>query len=56
MSFKERFNSAELIDSPTCFNGPPWCGECDPSQCLYFMEVAFIPEDQLNDYSPILDQ
>ena len=56
MSFKERFNSSEPINAPTCFYGPPWCGKCDPSQCLYFMEVAFIPEDQFKDYGPILDQ
>ena len=56
MSFKERFNSSEPIPEPQCFNGPPWCGKCDPSQCLYMMETAFIPEDQLNDYSPMLEE
>jgi len=41
MSFKERFDSSELIESLTCFYGPPWCGKCDPMQCLYLMEYAF---------------
>jgi len=45
MSFKERFNSAEPIGSPICFNGPPWCGKCKPEHCLYLMEYAFIPEE-----------
>ena len=55
MSFKERFNSSEPITAPACFNGPPWCGECSPIQCLYMMETAFMDEDQLNDYSPTLE-
>jgi len=55
MSFQERFNSSEPITGPTCFNGPPWCGECSPIQCLYMMETAFMDEESLNDYSPILD-
>jgi len=55
MSLSERFNSSEPIITPSCIYGPPWCGKCKPETCIYFMEVDFIPEEELKDYSPILD-
>ena len=53
MSFEERFNSAEIIEAPTCFYGPPWCGKCGPEQCLYLMEHAFMPEENWDEWDPI---
>lgn len=45
MSLKERFDSSEPIEAPTCFNGPPWCGKCKPYHCLFLMEYTFMGDD-----------
>ena len=53
MSFKERFDSSEPIEHPDCIYGPPWCGKCEPEQCLYLMEHAFMPEDKWAEWDPV---
>jgi len=45
MSFKERFDSSEQRELPTCFYGPPWCGKCTPETCFYHMKFAFMDDE-----------